>query len=155
MASISKFDDMVAKRIEEEKSRICHEVATEYLQTYPDYSVSLEEFVGDLQANGVWDQAKKIPMSELITVVKKSIKGISTGTNSRMTKARKEELMGQIPAFLTDRPWSGLREIAAAMSIPAPRLRGLLKKLITEKKITQHGERAAKVFAVAGEKTKP
>jgi len=148
-----EFEKFVAARIDEEKEKLYAEAAGEYLASQVDYGVSIEQFMEDMMAAGVWDHVKRYSMIEIANIINPPTP-MRTGGGKRLTKAEKQRIMDEIPVFLEKNPWSKRKDIAEAVGIEPRKLTASLREL-TGKKIKKHGQRGATVYAVRGEATKP
>jgi hypothetical protein len=150
------FDKFVEDKLAIEKERLLAEAAEEFLSTGVDYSVSLEQFMEDMKNSGIWDHVKGHSMIEIANIINPpSVSRVGNGKGKRLTKVEVEKLLEDIPAFLTNNPWSKKKAVAQALGYQPKKLGSPLRQLLDSKSIKKQGEKGATVYAVKGEKAKP
>lgn len=148
----SNFEKFIEARLQEQKQSIIEEARHEYLANLPDYTITLEQFIKEMQADGLWDSVSQMSLADLANHVNPPA---ARTAGKRMTKAEKERILERIPEFLENNPWSKKREIGRGVGADPKKLNGPLRELLDSKKIKKQGEKGGTVYAVRGEKTKP
>jgi len=141
----NKFEQMIAQRIEQEKDRIRQEVATEYLGTIEDYSLSLDEFIASLKKANVYDGIKTMPVSDLARAVTKATRANAP----RFDAATREKLAADtIPTFLREHPGSKLKAIADACGFDTGKVRTLVAEMVATGKVTKSGDKISATYSL-------
>ena len=69
----------------------------------------------------------------------------------RLSKDQVEAFKGAVVAFLRSHPWATRKQIREAASVPTPSLYNrIIAELRAEKKLLAKGEKARRVYALAG-----
>ena len=145
MATQSKFEDLVNQKIEAEKARIRQEVVSDFLQTVPDYSITLEQFLADMKKGSMLPAVMSVSMADLASAIKRATRA----SGPRFDKETRERLAAEvIPQFLVKNPGSKLKDIAAVTGFEARKIKRLLADMVADGRLVQEGEKASATYSL-------
>lgn len=131
-------------------------VYQEYVKGRLFSAVSGGTTVGQLleiaEKEGWLETLKGIPFESLLGLKKTPEKKERV---KRATPEEKDAIKGSIIKVLTNNPWSNVGDIVAGVGKESQRVRPLIAVLKKDGQIKATGSKAAMVYAVKGEKTKP
>jgi hypothetical protein len=95
--------------------------------------------------------AKKYKAAKAPKAAKVALRRAGKGKRVRLSKPQVEKLKAAVVAFLGSHPWTTRKAISEAARIPTPSLYNrLIAELRADKRLVSKGEKAMRVYALAG-----